>query len=157
MSNHQHFSFVLELWICRFLYVRQFVPQLCIFGEFRLVLHVCGSHRLCSQMKESHLSPLLSSPLSSRNVKSLHQASFIGCCLHYLLAAPPLSPPAVCLPAACRLPSPAPMTCPASLTLPPPLLLLTLPGLLPCAYPLFSLLASLQRTVTVRAISMDST
>lgn len=34
---------------------------------------------------------------------------------------------------------------------------LTLPGLLPCAYPLFSLLASLQRTVTVRAISMDST
>lgn len=39
----------------------------------------------------------------------------------------------------------------------PLLLSLAPPGLLPCAHPIFSLLSSLQRTVTVRAISMDST
>lgn len=127
------FLLLYELWICS--------SAVHLWGV-EACLHVCGSQRLSSQlapfqMEESHLSPLSSSLLSSRNVRSLHQAFVSGCCLHYLVAAPPLSPPAVCLPAACRLPSPAPMARPPSLTLPPPLLLNSSRSLTLCLPPLF--------------------
>lgn len=122
--------------MCRFLYPR---PQLSLSGDFRLVWVTAGSFP-----DERGATFLLFSPLFfllSRLVMSnlSIKPPLVAVCLHYLLAAPPLSRlllSACLLPVACPLQRPWPAP-PPSLTLPPPLLLNSSRSLTLCLPPLF--------------------
>lgn len=136
-------------------------------------LHVCGSQRLSSQLAPLQMkgnllfSPALSCSLFfSLLLSSLIKASLVivaSNSVPSLSLGCPYTLASCCLPA-CLLPvGPA---CPLQRPRPAPLFNSSTPynslidsssRSLTLCLPLFSLLASLQRTVTVRAISMDST